>query len=86
MTAAEAARVLSGYASANVASALRALAAYARAASGSLWPALAFHIANNVAVVLALHHGWQPPATALALAATVAAAAVGLTLVVRSRA
>ena len=35
MTAAEAARMLSGYASANVASALRALAAYARAASGS---------------------------------------------------
>jgi sodium transport system permease protein len=57
-----------------------------RAASGSLWPALAFHFANNAAVVASLHAGWStPPARALYLAAAALATAAGLTLVVRSR-
>jgi sodium transport system permease protein len=58
-----------------------------RAASGSLWPALAFHVANNAAVVVALHHGWEaPPPSLLPLAGAAAATVAGLTAVVRSKA
>ena len=58
-----------------------------RAASGSLWPALAFHFANNVAVVVAMHAGWStPPARALVVVVAALASVAGLTLVVRSRA
>ena len=32
-----------------------------RAASGSLWPAIAFHFANNAGVIVALHLGYDSP-------------------------
>lgn len=52
-----------------------------RVRSGSLWPAMAFHAANNAGVVVAMHLGYDtPPADvaplALALSATVAGAAM----------
>jgi membrane protease YdiL (CAAX protease family) len=49
-----------------------------RAASGSLAPAIAFHFANNAAVVVALRHGISaPPVAALPLAAAIVAVAGG---------
>jgi sodium transport system permease protein len=55
-----------------------------RAASGSLWPALAFHLANNAAVIVAMHLGYAtPPATVAALAIASAATALGSMLVAR---
>jgi sodium transport system permease protein len=49
-----------------------------RVASGALVPAIAFHFANNAAVVLALRHGVSTPGiTASAVAAAVGAVAAG---------
>src|SRR5205823_12806549 len=53
-----------------------------RAASGSLWPALAFHFANNAGVLIAMHLGYDtPPATRAPIAVAAAATAIGLALV-----
>jgi sodium transport system permease protein len=57
-----------------------------RAASGSLWPALAYHIVNNAIVVVAMHCGLQPPPTLLFGAGALVVAVAGFALVVRSRA
>jgi len=63
------------------------LLGFVRAASGSLWPALAFHLANNAGVIVAMHLGYEtPPAGPLPLAVAVAATALGLALIVRRRA
>ena len=52
-----------------------------RAASGSLWSALAFHFANNAGVIVAMHLGYDPPpAGAVPLAAAVAATGIGFAL------
>jgi sodium transport system permease protein len=57
-----------------------------RAASGSLWPAIAFHVANNASVIVALHLGYDsPPAAAAPLAAAIAATGIGGVLVARRR-
>ncbi len=57
-----------------------------RAGSRSLWPALAFHFANNLTVVLALRYGWMAPPPALVpYGAAMLAALAGAALVVRSR-
>ena len=57
-----------------------------RAASGSLWPALAFHFANNGGVIVAMHLGYDtPPAAALPLAAAFAATTIGFGLLARRR-
>jgi membrane protease YdiL (CAAX protease family) len=57
-----------------------------RAGSRSLWPALAFHFANNVVVVVALRAGWSAPPPALVPFGVAALTAVaGAALVVRSR-
>jgi len=56
----------------------------ARGLSGSLWPSLAFHFANNAAVIVALHLGYEsPPPTVSALVAAAAATATGIALVAR---
>ena len=58
----------------------------ARAASGSLWPALAFHFANNAGVIIALHLGYEtPPAGALPIALALGTCAAGAAMI-RSRA
>jgi sodium transport system permease protein len=60
------------------------LLGFVRAASGSLWPALAFHFANNAGVIVALHLGYTtPPAGVTPLTVAVAATGVGCALVVR---
>ncbi len=57
-----------------------------RAASGSLWPALAFHFANNAGVIIALHLGYEtPPATAAPLAVALATTLGGAALLARRR-
>ena len=57
-----------------------------RAASGSLWAALAFHCANNAGVIVAMHLGHDtPPATAAPLAAAFAATTIGFALLARRR-
>lgn len=56
----------------------------ARALSGSLWPALAFHLANNAAVIVAMHLGYEsPPARVGPIAYAAAATAIGIALLVR---
>jgi len=58
----------------------------ARAASASLWPALAFHFANNAGVIIALHLGYEtPPAGVLPLTLALACTGAGATML-RSRA
>jgi membrane protease YdiL (CAAX protease family) len=58
-----------------------------RAASGSVWPAIAFHVANNGGVIVALRLGYEhPPATAGPLGLALAALAIGAALVPRFRA
>ena len=53
----------------------------ARALSGSLWPALAFHLANNAAVIVAMHLGYEsPPPSVAAIAGAAAATAIGIVL------
>lgn len=60
---------------------------FVRAASGSLWPALAFHFANNAAVIVTMHLGWEtPPAGVGWLAGAFATTCIGCTLVVVRRA
>jgi sodium transport system permease protein len=57
-----------------------------RAASGSLWPALAFHFANNAGVIIAMHLGYDtPPSTTWAVGAAAIATVIGCTLLVRRR-
>jgi sodium transport system permease protein len=57
-----------------------------RAASGSLWAALAFHFANNAGVIVAMHLGYDtPPATAVPLASAAAATAIGFVVLARRR-
>lgn len=52
-----------------------------RALSGSLWPALAFHAANNAGVIIAMHLGYDsPPPTVGAIVCAAAATAIGVTL------
>ena len=63
------------------------LLGFVRAASGSLWPALAFHLANNAGVIIAMHLGYEtPPAGARPVAVAAVASVLGLMLVVRRRA
>jgi sodium transport system permease protein len=55
-----------------------------RAASGSLWPAVAFHAANNAGVIVALRLGYEtPPVAVLPVVLALASAAVGFALVAR---
>jgi sodium transport system permease protein len=62
------------------------LLGFVRAASGSLWPALAFHLANNAGVIVAMHLGYEtPPAGVMPLTVAVIATTVGCALVVRRR-
>lgn len=57
-----------------------------RAASGSLWPAIAFHFANNAGVLVATRLGWErPPPGTLAICVAAAALTGGFLLVVRRR-
>ncbi|MGZ3405972.1 MAG: CPBP family intramembrane glutamic endopeptidase [Polyangia bacterium] len=57
-----------------------------RAASGSLWAALAFHFANNAGVIVAMHLGYDtPPATAAPLAAAAVATTIGFVALARRR-
>ena len=63
------------------------LLGFTRAASGSLAPALAFHLANNAGVIIALHLGYATPPAGVAPTAVAALAVVaGLTAVLRSKA
>ncbi len=56
----------------------------ARAASGSLWPALAFHFANNAGVIVAMHLGYEsPPASVGPITYAAIATALGVALVAR---
>ena len=58
-----------------------------RAASGSLAPALAFHLANNAGVIIAMHLGYATPPAGTALIASAAVASVlGVILIARRRA
>ena len=55
-----------------------------RARSGSLWPALAFHFANNAGVIVAMHLGYEtPPASVAAIAGAAVATVAGVALVAR---
>lgn len=55
-----------------------------RVAAGSLWPAIAFHVANNAGVIVALHLGYEtPPAGPLPLALAAVALVVGGSVVAR---
>jgi sodium transport system permease protein len=57
-----------------------------RAAGGSLWPAIAFHVANNAGVIVAMHYGYEsPPPSPLPLAVAAVALVGGGALVVRGR-
>lgn len=56
----------------------------ARALSGSLWPALAFHFANNAGVIIAMHLGYDtPPSTIATITGAASATVIGCTLLAR---
>lgn len=60
------------------------LLGFTRAASRSLWPALAFHLANNAGVIIAMHLGYEtPPAGVMPIVVAGAATMSGLILVAR---